>query len=97
MALALLTAGLFATGTLDIALARGFYRPDAADHWPLARELPWSLLYRAAPGVTATLVVAGLAALAASFSRSRAHWRRAAVLVLLGVAIGPGLLANAGF
>jgi membrane-associated PAP2 superfamily phosphatase len=97
VALALLTAGLFATGTLDIALARGFYRPDAADHWPLARELPWSLLYRAAPGVTATLVVAGLAALAASFSRSRAHWRRAAVLVLLGVAIGPGLLANAVF
>jgi len=44
VALALLTAGLFATGTLDIALARGFYRPDAAEHWPLARELPWSLL-----------------------------------------------------
>jgi membrane-associated PAP2 superfamily phosphatase len=97
VALALLTTGLFASGTLDIAVASGFYRPDAADHWPLARELPWSLLYRAAPWVTATLVIAGLAGLAASFSRSRADWRRAAVLVLLGVAIGPGLLANAVF
>ena len=96
-ALALLTAGLFASGALDIALARAFYRPESADHWPLARELPWSLLYRAAPWVTAILVLAGLAGLAASFSRARGEWRRAAVLVLLGVAIGPGLLANAVF
>ena len=95
--IALLTAGLFASGSLDIAVARLFYRPGSADHWPLARELPWSLLYRAAPWVTATLVIAGLAGLAASFTRSRAGWRRAAVLVLLGVAIGPGLLANAVF
>jgi len=96
-AIALLTAGLFASGGLDIVAARAFYRPEPLDHWPLARELPWSLLYRAAPWVTATLVIAGLAGLAASFSRSRAEWRRAAVLVLLGVAIGPGLLANAVF
>ena len=94
---ALLTAGLFASGSLDIAVARLFYSPGPADHWPLARELPWWLLYRAAPWVTATLVIAGLAGLAASFTRSRAGWRRAAVLVLLGVAIGPGLLANAVF
>ena len=96
-AIALLTAGLFASGSFDIAVARLFYSPVPADHWPLARELPWSLLYRAAPWVTATLVIAGLAALAAGFSRSRAGWRRAAVLVLLGVAIGPGLLANVVF
>ena len=96
-AIALLTAGLFASGSLDIAVAGLFYSPGPADHWPLARELPWSLLYRAAPWVTATLVIAGLAGLAASFTRSRAGWRRAAVLVLLGVAIGPGLLANAVF
>jgi lipid A 4'-phosphatase len=96
-ALALLTAGLFASSTLDLAIARVFYRPDTADHWPLAHELPWSLLYRAASWVTATLVLGGLAGLAASFGRARADWRRAAVLVLLGVAIGPGLLANAVF
>ena len=97
MTLALLTAGLFASSTLDLAIARVFYRPETADHWPLAHELPWSLPYRAASWVTATLVVGGLAGLAASFSRARADWRRAAVLVLLGVAIGPGLLANAVF
>jgi membrane-associated PAP2 superfamily phosphatase len=96
-AIALLAAALFASGGLDLVVARAFYRPGPLDHWPLARELPWSLLYRAAPWVTATLVIAALAGLAASFTRSRAEWRRAAVLVLLGVAIGPGLLANALF
>jgi lipid A 4'-phosphatase len=97
LAVALLTAGLFASGALDITVARAFYHPAPADHWPLARELPWSLLYRAAPWVTATLVVAGLAALTLSFTRARGDWRRAGVLVLLAVALGPGLLANALF
>ena len=97
VAIALLTAGLFASGALDIAAARAFYDPEPLDHWPLTQRLPWSLLYRAAPWATATLVVAGLAGLAASFSRTRADWRPAAVLVLIGVAVGPGLLANALF
>jgi lipid A 4'-phosphatase len=97
LALALLTAGLFASGALDIAVARAFYRPEPLDHWPLTHRLPWSLLYRAAPWVTATLVVAGFAGLARGFRNARRDWRRAAVLVLLGVAVGPGLLANALF
>jgi lipid A 4'-phosphatase len=96
-AVALLTAGLFASGTLDIAAARAFYRPGPLDRWPLAHELPWSLLYRAAPWMTALLVIAALAALTASFTRARQDWRRAAVLLLLGMAIGPGLLANTLF
>ncbi len=97
LGVALLTTALFASGALDVSVARAFYDPAPADHWPLARKLPWSLLYRAAPWVTAMLVTAGLAALAASFTRSGRHLRRAAVLVLLGLAIGPGLLANAVF
>ena len=97
LALALLTAALFASGALDIAAARAFYRPEPLDRWPLAHELPWSLLYRAAPWVTALLVITGLAALGASFTRARRDSRRAAVLILLGVALGPGLLANAVF
>jgi lipid A 4'-phosphatase len=96
-AVALLTAGLFASGALDIAAARAFYRPGPLDRWPLAHELPWSLLYRAAPWMTALLVIAALAALTASFTRARQDWRRAAVLLLLGMAIGPGLLANTLF
>jgi len=97
LAISLLTAAVFAGGALDIAIARAFYRPAPADHWPLAHELPWSLLYRAAPWVMALLVITGLTALAASFARARHEWRRAAVLILLGVALGPGLLANAVF
>ncbi|HEY1874051.1 MAG TPA: phosphatase PAP2 family protein [Steroidobacteraceae bacterium] len=97
IALALLTAGLFASGALDIAVARAFYRPEPLEHWPLTQRLPWSLLYRAAPWVTATLVVAGLAGLALGFRNARRDWRRAAALLLLGVAVGPGLLANALF
>ncbi len=97
IAAVLLTAALFASGTLDLAVARTFYHDEPTDHWPLAHELPWSLLYRAAPWVTALLVTAGLAALGASFARARHYCRRGAVLVLLGVALGPGLLANVVF
>jgi lipid A 4'-phosphatase len=95
LAAALLTAVTFSTGTLDIAASRWFFRSDAADHWPLAREFPWLILYRAASWITAGLVVTGLAALALSFTKSRKHWRGGASLVLLAVAIGPGLIGNA--
>ena len=97
MAIAVLTTAVFASGALDIDMARWFYRPEAADHWPLARQLPWSLLYRSATWITATLVMVGLTALAASFAPPRGAWRRPAVLLLLSVAIGPGLLGNAVF
>jgi lipid A 4'-phosphatase len=97
VAIALLTAAVFASGTLDIDVARWFYRPGGADNWPLARQLPWSLLYRSATWITAALVIVGLATLAGSFAPARRAWRRPAVLLLLSVAIGPGLLANALF
>jgi membrane-associated phospholipid phosphatase len=54
-------------------------------------------LYRAASWITASLVIAGLAGLAASLTPAARHWRHPAVLVLLSLAIGPGLLANALF
>ena len=97
VAIALATTVLFASGSLDIAVARWFYRAAGADHWPLARQFPWTLLYRAAAWITASLVSAALVALAASFAPSRHRWRRPAVLVLLAVVIGPGLLGNALF
>ena len=97
LAIAIATALLFASGSIDIALASWFYRPDAEDHWPLAQQLPWPLLYRAATWITASLVMLGLAALAASAAPARRGWRRSAVLVLLSVAIGPGVLGNAVF
>ena len=94
---AIATAVLFASGSVDISVASWFYRPDVEDHWPLARQFPWPLLYRAATWITASLVILGLAALAASLAPARSSWRRSAVLVLLSVAIGPGLLGNAVF
>src|SRR5579863_379727 len=95
--IALATALLFASGSLDIAVMSWFYRPDVEDHWPSARQFPWPLLYRAATWITASLVILALAALAASLAPSRSGWRRSAVLVLLSVAIGPGVVGNAVF
>ena len=97
VAIALATAVLFASGSIDIAVASWFYRPDMEDHWPLARHFPWPLLYGAATWITASLVILGLAGLAASLALARSGWRRSAVLLLLSVAIGPGLLGNAVF
>ena len=95
LAAALVTTVVFATGKLDIATARWFFRPDAADHWPLAREFPWLILYRAASWITAALILAGLAAFALSLTRRRRQWRGASTLVLLAVIVGPGLIGNA--
>src|SRR5579863_3061626 len=97
VAIAIATSVLFASGSVDIAVASWFYRPDVGDHWRLARQFPWPLLYRAATWITASLVILGLAALAASLVPERSSWRWSAVLVLLSVAIGPGLLGNAVF
>lgn len=88
---------LFAATPLDFAVARIFYRSSALDHWPLAKRLPWSVLYRSAPFITASLVLAGLAGLAAGFARRREAWRRYGVFVLLSVVIGPGILINGVF
>ena len=85
---------LFGVSSLDIAAARWFYRPTGVDHWPLAAQAPWPLLYRASPWVTVSLVIAGLATLAAGTLLRRRPWRRHAVFVLLSVVLGPGLLGN---
>lgn len=85
---------LFNVSSLDIVAARWFYRPSGADHWPLASQPPWPLLYRASPWITASLVIAGLAVLAAGALLRRRPWRRHAVFVLLSVVLGPGLLGN---
>ena len=96
-AIALATTLVFFSGAADIAAARWFYSPAAADHWPLGRQFPWTLLYRSAGWITAGLVALGLGALAGSLTAARRRWRRYAVLLLLAVALGPGLLANGVF
>ena len=97
LALAVVITVLFAFSPLDIDAARVFYRSNAVDHWPLARRMPWSLLYGAAPWITASLVLIGLVALAAGILRDRRTWRLHAVFLLLSVVVGPGLLINTVF
>lgn len=88
---------LFAATPLDLATARAFYRPAAVNHWPLATRPPWSVLYRMAPWITASLVLTALACLAVGVARRRDPWRRNAVFVLLSVVLGPGILINGLF
>lgn len=95
--LAILTTILFASSSIDIAALRGFYRPEALDHWPLANEMPWSAIYRLASIITVTLVAIGLAAIAAGVLRKRPMWRRYGVFLLLALVLGPGLVVNAVF
>jgi lipid A 4'-phosphatase len=85
---------LFGVSSLDITAARWFYRPTGTDHWPLASQAPWPLLYRASLWITASLVLAGFAVLAAGTILRRKRWRRHAVFVLLSVVLGPGLVGN---
>ncbi len=88
---------VFAVTPLDIEAARIFYSADVSDHWPLAAKLPWWVLYRLAPWVTASLVLIGLAELIASLACRRAAWRWRAIFVLLSVLLGPGLIINGIF
>jgi len=96
IALASLVTLLFADGRLDRMAAAAFYSPNA-EHWPLGAQMPWSLLYRMAPWITASLVLGGLAALGIAIARGASALRRPAILVLLSVALGPGLLVNGIF
>ncbi len=95
--LCVLATALFAGGGLDLAAARIFYRADGSNPWPLGGQMPWSLLYRMAPWITASLVLGGLAALAAGYWRRHGALRRQATFVLLALVIGPGLLINGVF
>ena len=97
LALGAAVTAIFAATRLDFAAGSIFFRPNPLDHWPLAKRLPWSVLYRSAPFITAALVLAGLAGLAAGLARRRDAWRRYGVFVLLSVVIGPGLLVNGVF
>jgi lipid A 4'-phosphatase len=97
VALLILVTLVFALTPLDIEAARIFYRPHGPDHWPLAGELPWSVLYRLASPLTVTVVLGGLGALVAAIVSGHHLWRRRAIFILLTVALGPGLIVNTVF
>jgi len=88
---------IFAVTPLDIVAARVFFRPAGADHWPLAKQFPWSILYALASPITGSLIVLGLVWIVASHERGRVNWRAQGVFLILSVVIGPGLIVNTVF
>ncbi len=86
---------MFAKTGLDIATVRPYYHPELADPWPVGDHPVWSLFYRSAPWVTASLAVAGVALILAGILRERyRQFRLYGLLILLSVALGPGLIIN---
>jgi lipid A 4'-phosphatase len=96
IALAIVATVVFAVTPLDVDAARVFYRSGGPDHWPLARQFPWSLLYELAPPITASLIVLGLLGLVAGHVRGRETWRKYGIFLILSIVVGPGLIVNAG-
>jgi lipid A 4'-phosphatase len=94
LAVAIVATALFAFTPLDLDAARAFYDPHSLDHWPLASRMPWVVLYRAAAWLTAGLLVWGFASLARGIVKRDDTLRRHGIVILLSVALGPGLLAN---
>jgi lipid A 4'-phosphatase len=88
---------IFAVTPLDIDAARVFYNPVGPDHWPLASHVPWSILYRSAPPIAASLLLVGLAILVAGYLRRHDRMIVHGTFLLLTVVLGPGLIINAVF
>jgi lipid A 4'-phosphatase len=86
---------LFAATDLDISTIRPFYHPELADPWPVANHPVWSLFYRSAPWVTASLAVAGIAlSVIGSLREQSKRLRLYGLFLLLCVVVGPGLVIN---
>ncbi|MDA8100491.1 MAG: phosphatase PAP2 family protein [Nitrospiraceae bacterium] len=95
IALAAGTTILFAVTNLDVETIRPYYRPGLENPWPLSKEPLWSLFYRSAPWVTASLAVAGTLLLVFGLTKSDSRqFRIYGLFMLLCVAIGPGLIIN---
>ncbi len=97
LAVCAVATAVFAGGALDLGAAALFYDAHAQEHWPLGSRMPWSLLYRMAPWITASLVLGGLAALVAGVWRRHSGLRRHGTFVLAVLVIGPGILVNGVF
>jgi lipid A 4'-phosphatase len=86
---------VFAATNLDIETVRPFYHAGLEDSWPVREHPIWSLFYRSAPWITASLAVAGATVFIIGVIRERSRRLRwYGIFVLLCVAIGPGLIIN---
>jgi lipid A 4'-phosphatase len=88
---------LFGVTDLDLATVRPFFHPGLGEHWPAGAEPGWRLLYLATPWITGSLAAAGAALIVAGvLRRSSRRLARYGLFVFLSVAVGPGLIVNAG-
>jgi len=77
-------------GRIDPAVSRLFYRPATPNGpWQEAAPVPWGLLAHLTTWVAVALALAGMGLLL----RARGS-ARPALVILLGLALGPGLLVN---
>lgn len=96
----MLVAGLgslaFWVTPLDVWLAAGFYQPQGgADPWPMEQALWVQVFYQGLPWFGVSLAAGSLAILLASLRwPGLRRWRPQAWLLLLTLALGPGLLIN---
>ncbi len=91
-----LTTLLFHLTDLDIAVQKFFYSP--AQGWQLEREPFWDFIYRFGIFPGYMLVVASLLLIAASsWSEKFIKFRKAAIIMVFTLIIGPGLLVNVTF
>ena len=95
VALSIVAIVLFAETGLDIETLRPFYHPDRVDPWSDKEQPLWSLFYRSAPWITASLAVAGVVLLVLGVIRERSQRLRwYGIFVLLCVTLGPGMIIN---
>lgn len=87
-----LTVPFWTTG-LDASVAGRFYTPEIG--WEHKDDQPWSLLYHYGVIPAWVVAVSALVVFLASFRMRRAKpHRRAAIFLVLVMAVGPGILVN---
>lgn len=96
LAVLLLLTLLFRNTDLDMQIERHFYR--AGQGWIYAHDWLWMLLYRRGmiPGIGIGVVALGGLLFAWKLPGLRRQWRSYLLLLLL-LALGPGLLVNSAF
>lgn len=90
-----LTAFIFSLSDIDTEIVGRFYNPEATKGWTAHHQQPWIFLYNYGmiPGILVAVASCGI--LAASYVYRRiAIARIYCLLILLSVALGPGVMVN---
>ncbi len=93
--LAGLTTAIFRNGSLDIELARLFFRQDAEMPWPMRNFWLWRGLYDFGyPSVLGVIAVALSIILGGFYYKPLVRYRYRAAYFIAVIALGPGLIVN---